>query len=116
MRTSDYIIYLENLEVKMFLGIHDYEKTSEQRVLISVKIAVSQKIRQKMKFYDYDKVRNFISGYSGKKVDTQEDLVSEILKFLMNDAYVNQATVMSKKPDVFPDAEYVGVSATAQRE
>ena len=67
-------------------------------------------------FYDYDRLKEFISGFAGRRIDTQENLIREILRFILNDASVKSAWVMSKKPDIFPEADYVGVSMSAERE
>ncbi len=116
MRISDVIIDIGNLEVRMFLGIHSHEKVKQQRVLISTKIELMQDKIDDPAFYDYDRVKEFISGFAGRKIDTQENLIREILGFIMNDASVKRAWVMSKKPDIFPEADYVGVSMSAERE
>jgi len=100
----------------MFLGIHRPEKVRQQRVLISAKIELINGNRDDKEFYDYDRVKDFLSAYAGKKIDTQENLIREILDFIMDDGSVKRAWVMSKKPDIFPEADYVGVSISAERE
>lgn len=110
------VIDVSNLEVRMFLGIHSHEKIRQQRVLISTKIEIEHDKIEGRDFYDYDRVKEFISGFAGRKIDTQENLIREILSFIMNDASVKRAWVMSKKPDIFPEADYVGVSISAERD
>jgi len=116
LRIRDVVIDVRNVEVRMFLGIHSHEKAKQQRVLISTEIELTQEKIDDPAFYDYDRVKEFISGFAGRRVDTQENLIREILGFIMNDASVKRARVMSKKPDIFPEADYVGVSMSAERE
>ena len=115
MRIRDVIIDVRNVEVRMFLGIHSHEKVKQQRVLISTEIELTPDKIDDPAFYDYDRVKEFVSGFAGRRVDTQENLIREILGFIMKDASVKRARVMSKKPDIFPEADYVGVSMTAER-
>lgn len=116
MKIRDVVIDVRNVEVRMFLGIHSHEKVRQQKVLISAKIELTQDRTEDPEFYDYDRVKDFISGFAGRRVDTQENLIREILGFIMSDASVKRARVMSKKPDIFPEADYVGVSMSAERE
>lgn len=115
MRKGDFVVHLKNFQVSMWLGIHDHEKKEKQRVLISVMVSVDAAIYTGDQYYDYDKIREYISGFSNRRIGTQENLISEIIDFIMSDPGVNAATVMSKKPDVYSDAEYVGVSVSAER-
>ncbi len=116
MRLSDVTIYLKDLEISMFLGIHEHEKSEQQRVLVFVEITVAEDRLGQREFYDYDQVRDFIIGFTGQRVDTQENFIREIISFVMEDEAVKSARVTSKKPDIFPDAEFVGASISAERD
>jgi dihydroneopterin aldolase len=103
------VIRLEELEITMFLGIHDFERAAPQRVLVSTEITVTGTDWQAGRFFDYDRVADFIRAFNGARIDTQEELVSRIHGFVHSLPGVTHAAVSSKKPDVYPDARAVGV-------
>ncbi|PYF09984.1 dihydroneopterin aldolase [Rhodobacter viridis] len=106
---ADLIIRLEELEITMFLGIHDFERARMQRVLVSAEITVTGTDWQAGRFFDYDRVAEFIRSFNGSRIDTQEELVSRIHAFVHGLEGVAHAAISSKKPDVYPDAKAVGV-------
>ena len=106
---ADLTIRLEELEITMFLGIHDFERARAQRVLVSCEITVTGTDWQAGTFFDYDPVAEFIRSFNGSRIDTQEELVSRIHGFIHSRPGVTRAEVASKKPDVYPDAKAVGV-------
>jgi len=106
---ADLSIRLEELEITMFLGIHDFERARMQRVLISAEITVTGTDWQAGKFFDYDRVAEFVRAFNGARIDTQEELVSRIHAFVHSLEGVVSAEIASKKPDVYPDAKAVGV-------
>lgn len=105
---SSYTIVIEDLEVEMFLGLHEFEKRTMQRVLISLKIGVSNVDYDAGKFFDYDDVVNFVRGFKSKHIETQEELTKTIYEFVM-DLGCDSALVHSRKPDVYPDCKSVGL-------
>ncbi|PTV94633.1 dihydroneopterin aldolase [Rhodobacter aestuarii] len=106
---AEMIIRLEELEITMYLGIHDFERARPQRVLISAEITVTGTDWQAGKFFDYDPVAEFVRAFNGTRIDTQEELVSRIHAFVHSREGVVHAAIWSKKPDVYPDAKAVGV-------
>lgn len=106
---TDLMIRLEDLEITMFLGIHDFERAAPQRVLICAEITVTGTDWQAGRFFDYDRVADFIRGFNGARIDTQEELVSRIHGFVHGLEGVTHAAISSRKPDVYPDAKAVGV-------
>ncbi|SOC14409.1 dihydroneopterin aldolase [Rhodobacter maris] len=106
---AELVIRLEELEITMFLGIHDFERARPQRVLVSAEITVTGTDWTAGTFFDYDPVAAFIRSFNGTRIDTQEELVSRIHAFVRAREGVVHAAVASKKPDVYPDAKAVGV-------
>lgn len=106
---SDLVIRLEELEITMFLGIHEFERARPQRVLVSTEITVTGTDWAAGRFFDYDRVAEYIRTFNGTRIDTQEELVSRIHTFIHTLEGVGHAQVASKKPDVYPDAKAVGV-------
>jgi len=99
-------IILENYEVQMFLGLHDFEKETTQRVLISVCVD----LRSEEQFWDYDHLVKFIeSEISGSSIDTQEELCGKLITFVETTSDPIRIRVQSKKPDIFKKAEFVSI-------
>lgn len=99
---SEFIILLEDLEISMYLGLHDFEKAAKQRVLVTVTIATKG-------FLDYDAVTEFIRTFNDERIETQEELVQTIHAFVMSKG-ATSARVYSRKPDIYPDCKSVGVT------
>lgn len=105
---ATYEIRLEDFEIKMYLGIHDFERENMQRVLVSITVTVSEVDYKAGEFWDYDWVVKFLRGFNGTRIDTQEELVERVHGFLM-ELGCDSAEVYSRKPDVFPDCGSVGL-------
>ena len=104
---ADYQIVLDEQEITMFLGIHAFEKETMQRVLISATIDVF--LTDDSDFYDYDALADFIRGFTGRQIETQEELLRLIHGFIVEDRRVRHAVVHTKKPDIYPDTRSIGV-------
>lgn len=94
----------------MFLGIHQFEKDAQQRVLISATIKVDGVDGSESDMFDYDAVVAFIRTFGGTRIDTQEELIQKIHANILLNSSVTWARVSSRKPDVYPDVESIGVS------
>ncbi|KMK65622.1 dihydroneopterin aldolase [Puniceibacterium sp. IMCC21224] len=106
---AKFTIQLEELCIEMYLGIHDFERDTMQRVLVTVEIGVEIGDFRDGGFFDYDRIADFLRGFSGRHIDTQEELIVTTHGFILALEGVISATVCSKKPDVYPDAQSVGV-------
>lgn len=104
---ADYQIVLDEQEITMYLGLHDFEKREMQRVLISAEIDVS--LVDDSDFYDYDALTDFIRQFAGARIETQEELLRRVHAFIIADARVQHAVVHTKKPDIYPDTRTIGV-------
>ncbi len=94
----------------MFLGIHQFEKDTQQRVLVSASIKVDGVSGSEADMFDYDAVVEFIRTFNGKSIATQEELIQTIHAFILRSKNVTFARVMSRKPDVYADVDSIGVS------
>ena len=108
-------LFLTSMEVQAQIGIHDFEKTAPQRVLIDVDLYVSlegstPKDDRIDEVVDYDFIRAVIHERVARgHIGLQETLCDDILTRLMQHTGVLAARVSSRKPDVYPDCEAVGV-------
>ena len=108
-------LFLTGMEVQAQIGIHDFEKIAPQRVLIDVDLYVSlegstPKDDRIDEVVDYDFIRAVIHERVARgHIGLQETLCDDILTRLMQHTGVLAARVSSRKPDVYPDCEAVGV-------
>jgi dihydroneopterin aldolase len=115
-------LFLRNYEVWINIGVHDFEKTGEQRVLINVDLYVplaqstprSDKLDEVL---DYDFIRRSIAERIARgHVHLQETLSDDLLRTLLAHPKVRAARVSTEKPDVYPDCDAVGIEVFGVRE
>ena len=108
-------LFLRGLTVQAHIGIHDFELKSSQRLIIDVDLYVSfagtsPKDDRIDEVVDYDFVRAVVHGRVAEgHINLQETLCDDILARLLEHTGVMAARVSTRKPDVYPDCEAVGV-------
>jgi dihydroneopterin aldolase len=108
-------LFLRNYQVMSHIGVHDFEKISEQRVLFNVELFIpllnsTPSHDELAEVVDYDFIRETIKSCVGKgHIQLQETLCDEIAHLLLKHPKVRAALVSTEKPDVYPDCDSVGV-------
>ena len=108
-------LFLRNYEVWINIGVHDFEKKGEQRVLINVELYIplalsTPKADELDEVVDYDFIRRTISlRVKQGHIHLQETLCDDVLALMLAHPRVRAARVSTEKPDVYPDCEAVGV-------
>ncbi|MFC5549338.1 dihydroneopterin aldolase [Massilia aerilata] len=108
-------LFLRNYEVMINIGVHDFEKKGEQRVLINVELYIplamsTPKEDQLHEVVDYDFMRETIAKRIAQgHVHLQETLCDDVVQAMLAHPRVRAAGVSTMKPDVYPDCEGVGV-------
>ena len=108
-------LFLADYEVWINIGVHDFEKKGEQRVLINVDLYVplalsTPKADQLSEVLDYDFIRRTIATRVSKgHIHLQETLCDDVLALMLAHPTVRAARVSTQKPDVYPDCASVGV-------
>ena len=108
-------LFLRDYEVQINIGVHEFEKKGEQRVLFNVDLYIplalsTPKDDQLDEVVDYDFMRDTIARRMAKgHIQLQETLVDDVLEAMLAHPRVRAARVSSMKPDVYPDCEGVGV-------
>ncbi|CAN7523825.1 dihydroneopterin aldolase [Rhizobacter sp. LjRoot28] len=107
-------LFLRNYEVWINIGVHDFEKRGEQRVLINVDLYIplaqsTPRNDELDEVVDYDFMRRTI-GERVKRghIHLQETLCDEVLALMLQHPRVKAARVSTEKPDVYPDCDSVG--------
>jgi dihydroneopterin aldolase len=108
-------LFLRGLTVQAHIGIHDFELHAAQRIVIDVDLYVSfagtsPKDDRIDEVVDYDFIRAVVHGRVAQgHINLQETLCDDILTRLLEHTGVMAARVSTRKPDVYPDCEAVGV-------
>jgi dihydroneopterin aldolase len=108
-------LFLRNYEVLINIGVHDFEKKGEQRVLINVDLyiplALSTPLADNLdEVVDYDFMRETIAQRMARgHVHLQESLCDDVVAAMLAHPRVRAVRVSTMKPDVYPDCEGVGV-------
>ena len=108
-------LFLQDYEVHINIGVHDFEKTGEQRVLINVDLfvplAASTPREDKLsEVLDYDFIRRTVMERVARgHIHLQETLADDLLALMLAHPQVRAARVSTAKPDVYPDCAAVGV-------
>ncbi len=108
-------LFLRDYQVMSNIGVHDFEKETEQRVLFNVDLfiplAASTPAQDELsEVVDYDFIRFTIEERVAQgHIQLQETLCDDIARALLMHPKVCGVQVSTRKPDVYPDCESVGV-------
>jgi dihydroneopterin aldolase len=108
-------LFLRNYEVLINIGVHDFEKTAEQRVLINVDLFIPLEVSTPKgdlldEVVDYHFIRSTISKRTEEgHIHLQETLCDDVAAAMLLHPKVRAVRVSTEKPDVYPDCESVGV-------
>ena len=115
-------LFLRDYEVWINIGVHDFEKRGEQRVLINVELYVplalsTPKADELDEVVDYDFIRRSIFDRVARgHIHLQETLCDDVLALMLAHPKVRAAQVSTEKPDVYPDCAAVGVEVFGIKE
>ena len=107
-------IFLQDYDLPVDIGFHDFEIGSPQRLLVSVEIWVDAVAfagdDAAHSAWNYDFLRSEIGRLArSRRFNLQETLVAEIYALIAARAGVTALRVSTRKPDVYPDCAGVGV-------
>jgi 7,8-dihydroneopterin aldolase/epimerase/oxygenase len=108
-------LFLRNYEVRINIGVHDFEKRGEQRVLFNVDLFVplaqsTPQADELDEVVDYDFIRrSIVERVARGHIHLQETLADDVLRQMLSHPKVRAARVSTEKPDVYPDCDAVGV-------
>ncbi|MGE5622403.1 MAG: dihydroneopterin aldolase [Bacillota bacterium] len=108
-------LFLRNYEVMINIGVHDFEKKGEQRVLVNVDLFIplaesTPKEDHLYEVVDYDFMRDTIARRMARgHIHLQETLCDDVAREMLAHPKVRAVRVSTEKPDVYPDCDAVGV-------
>jgi dihydroneopterin aldolase len=115
-------LFLRNYEIRINIGVHAFEKTAEQRVVVNVDLYIplalsTPKADALEEVVDYDFIRSTIATRVGRgHIHLQETLCDDVLALMLAHPRVRAARVSTQKPDVYPDCDAVGCEVFGLKE
>jgi dihydroneopterin aldolase len=115
-------LFLRNYEVQINIGVHEFEKKGEQRVLINVDLFIPLALStpqgdQLHEVVDYDFMRDTIARRMAQgHIHLQETLCDDVARAMLAHPKVRAVRVSTEKPDVYPDCQSVGVEVFRVKE
>lgn len=106
---------LRQHEVAVRIGVHDFERAEAQRMWFDVDLCIKLNHAPAEKDHisqtvDYDFIREVVADEIGNHHhELQETLCDAIARALLQKSEVHAVRVATRKPDVYPDCESVGV-------
>ena len=116
-----YFVKIRRLVVDMFIGVHEHERHSKQRVAIDVELELdypaegfSKAVYKNVGCYEtlVDKIKNLSKEDHVVLVETFADKIADIA---LDDERVISAAIHVEKLDVFSDCEAVGATIQKSR-
>ena len=115
-------IFLRDYEIIASIGIHEFERQNPQRIIVDVSLDLANDMPPETAedrietVLDYDFLRDRIREIvKGRHFNLQETLCAEILTTCLQPNKVLAARVSTRKPDVYPDCDSVGVEMESRK-
>ncbi|MEC8775329.1 MAG: dihydroneopterin aldolase [Pseudomonadota bacterium] len=115
-------IFLRDYEIIASIGIHEFERQNPQRIIVDVSLDLANDMPpdtaedriETVLDYDFlrDRIREIVEG---RHFNLQETLCAEILTTCLQPNKVLAARVSTRKPDVYPDCDSVGVEMESRK-
>lgn len=118
LRVRSARILLEGLEVQADIGFHDFEIGVPQRLLVTVEVWLADLARpaedHPAQAWNYDFLRTEVAQLAGaRRYNLQETLAHAIFERVACFHGVRAVRVRLAKPDVYADADAVGVEVAS---
>ena len=111
-------ILLEDYCVSADIGFHEFEVGEPQRLFITVEVWLDEASfagsDEAEEAWDYDFLRSEVGALAtGRRYNLQETLARAIYELVASRRGVPGLRVATRKPDVYPDCEGVGVELSS---
>lgn len=111
-------LFLDRLEVMADIGFHEFEVGTPQRLLVSVEVWIDAARLptedEEVQAWNYDRLRTCVrSIVAARRYNLQETLIRAIFDTVASMSGVEALRVRSVKPDIYADAEGVGVEVAS---
>jgi dihydroneopterin aldolase len=107
-------VLLEEFDVPVEIGFHDFEVGKPQRLLVTIEVWLDEasfaQSDEVAAAWDYDFLRKGVLHLvAGRRFNLQETLVREIYALVAARKGVTALRVSTRKPDVYSDCSAVGI-------
>jgi 7,8-dihydroneopterin aldolase/epimerase/oxygenase len=111
-------IVLQDYDLNLDIGFHQFEIGNPQRLLVTVEVWVEESAfaaaDDAERAWDYDFLRTEIATLvTGRRYNLQETLAREIYDLIAARRGVSALRVSTRKPDIYPDCAGVGVELSS---
>jgi len=111
-------IFLQEFDLPVDIGFHDFEVGTPQRLLVTVEVWVEPDAfaseDSAAAAWNYDFLRTEIQRMTeGRRFNLQETLAREIYELIAARKGVIDLRVSTRKPDIYPDCAAVGVEISS---
>ncbi|MBI1187979.1 MAG: hypothetical protein GC206_11735 [Alphaproteobacteria bacterium] len=118
---SSVSIILEGVDVEAHVGLHPWERFPEKptrlKIDLTISFAFDRYFGELGGFVDYDGVRRFLLSLRDQPhTDHLETIARQVLDHVFKNAGAARASLTILKPDIFNEADAVGVSFDVTRE
>jgi len=120
MQNADRIV-IKGLQVKTFIGVHDFERRERQQVRFDIEIETvadySAIVRETGRYVSYADTVEYIIGRaaSDEHIDLVETWAEDIAAFVLKNDLAECVRVTVLKIDIFPEADGVGITIERSR-
>ena len=119
MKESSHVrVVLKDVSLQLRIGLHPWEKNGPQRVIVNLELFASgsKYIMEDQPILDYDPVYKALKTWPEREHALYiETFLKELLELSFGDERVEACRVSLVKPDIFPEAEAVGVEVYMTR-
>ena len=114
-------VLIKDLVLKMFVGIHNFEKKKKQRVRFNIEINTDPNLKPNNKdlstILNYETVINNIKAQVRKQHhELLEDLAENIFDIIFKSKIVKKVSLKLEKLDIIKNTESVGIEVTKSRD
>ena len=113
-------VLIKNLELNIFIGVHNYEKKKKQKVRFNIEIITDPNISPSKNdmstILNYETIVNKINYLVKKKHhDLLEELASNIFDVIFKFRLVKKVKIKIEKLEIIKETESVGINVSKTR-
>lgn len=111
------VVFVRGLRLAMFCGVEAFERERRQTAVISVRMEVTAAVREAGGYVSYAPVVEHLLALAASEehVELIETIAEIAARKALEDPRVMRVEVTVEKPDIFPEAEAVGIAITMSR-
>ena len=114
-------VTVKNLILKIFIGLHDFEKKKKQRVRFNIDITTDSNIKPDnnnlLSIVNYEDTINKITSVTKEKHhELLEDLAENIFDIIFKSKIVKKVSLKLEKLDIIKNTESVGIEVSKRRD